>query len=333
MGTGSSLLLYSLSEYRELVFELFRLAAVRAVVEVGAEAGAFTRELADWARASGGAVTCVDPVPSDALRALQATGAVRVVAGRSPGALASLPLADAYLLDGDHNYVTVRGELEAIDAARRSAGRDALVVLHDVGWPCARRDQYYDPASLPPGAVLPHSFERGVTPGEPGLVAGGFRGEGAFAFAEREGGPRNGVRTAVEDFLSARDGDDLVFLSCPLVFGAGFLFPRAAPWAAEAAALLRPFADEPLLARVEDNRLALYLRVLEDQQRLASAAADLEAERARRAAAEARLATIEASLSHRVAGRVQVLKERVAPPGTLRRSACDAAIAAMKRAR
>jgi hypothetical protein len=263
MGTSPPLLLYSLVEYRELIFEVFERAGTRQVVEVGSEAGAFTRELAAWASAHGGSVTCVEPTPTDELRAWHAAGAVRLVEGRSPADLDGLAAADAYLLDGDHNYVTVRGELEAIDRSCFAAGRDGLVVLHDVGWPCARRDLYYAPASLPAEAVHPHAFRRGVAPGNPSLVDGGFRSEGAFAFAEREGGPRNGVRTAVDDLLSQRE--DLAFLSCPLVFGIGFLFRRAAPWASAIDAVLRPYATQPLLARLEENRIALYLRVLEDQ--------------------------------------------------------------------
>lgn len=328
METGPPLLLYSLAEYRELVFELFALASVRRVVEVGSEAGAFTRELEAWARANGGELTCVEPHPNDQLRSAHAAGALRLVEARSPAALREVSPSDAYLLDGDHNYVTVLGELEAIESACFAAGRDALVVLHDVGWPCARRDSYCEPTSLPPGGAHPHSYDRGVAPGDPGLVAAGFRGEGAFAFASREGGPRNGVRTAVEDFLSRRD--HLAFISCPLVFGIGFLFPRRATWAAAASAALRPYADSPLLGRVEENRIALYLRVLADQQQRASDLAALDDERARRADAETRLAAIEASLSHRVARRIQTLKERLAPRGSLRRQACDAAISAAK---
>jgi hypothetical protein len=328
MESGTRLLLYSLSEYRELVFQLFDVAGARSVVEVGAEAGEFTRDLAAWANAHGGKITCVEPHPTEQVRAWALDPAVRLVEGRSPAALAGLEPADAYLLDGDHNYATVRGELEAIDRACFAEGRDAVVLLHDVGWPCARRDLYYDPAELAPEGVHPHAFDSGVVPGDPGVVEGGFRGEGAFAVALREGGPRNGVLTAVEDFLTGRP--QLGFFTSPLVFGLGVLFRRDAPWAARAEAVIRPYAQLPLLERVEENRIALYLRVLEEQDRRAADAAALEVERERRLEAEARLAELESSLSHRVADGVQSLKERLAPRGTLRRHVCDLALAAVK---
>jgi hypothetical protein len=328
MESGPPLLLYSLTEFRELLLEVLALTGARDVVEVGSEAGAFTRELAAWARESGGTLTCVEPSATDELRRWHAAGALRLVEARSPAALHALAAADVYLLDGDHNYATVRGELEAIDARCFAAAKDALVVLHDVGWPCARRDFYYDPAALAPDAVHPHSFERGVAPGVPGLVDGGFRSNGAFAIAEREGLPRSGVLTAIEDFLSGRE--DLDFVSCPLVFGIGFLLRRAAPWAGVVESALRPYTRQPLLDRLEQNRIALYLRVLDDQDRRARELGVLQAERERRAAAEARLAAIESSLAHRIAGRLRALKERLAPRGSLRRQACDVAISRVK---
>src|SRR5205807_9113807 len=129
-------------------------------------------------------------------RLAQANAHFDLIEGRSPAALPAG--ADAYIIDGDHNYWTVSRELEI---AFRG---EALAILHDVGWPCARRDQYYAPEALPDEAVLPHSFDSGRVPGERELVDGGFRGAGQFAVALEEGGPRNGVLTAIEDFVGER---------------------------------------------------------------------------------------------------------------------------------
>lgn len=263
------LLLYSLADLRELLFAAFEAVGARSVVEVGSEGGLFTRELARWLSERGGRLACVEPAPTDAVREIaNAFARVELIEGRSPEALDATAPADVYLFDGDHNYVTVRAELDVLDARCFRGARQALAILHDVAWPWARRDQYYAPDALPADAVHPHSFDRGVTVGDEGTVDGGFRGMGAYAVALHEGGPRNGVLTAVEDFLA--DRDDLVFARIPILFGLGFLYPRGAPWADALTALLGPFTEHPVLARLEENRVALYLRVLALQDEVAA---------------------------------------------------------------
>lgn len=263
------LLLHSLAEFREIIFDCCDVVGPRSLVEVGAEDGTFTVELLRWARDHGAAVYAVEPFPTPAITELaEHWPELRLVEERSPGALEKLEGADVYLIDGDHNYVTVRAELEAIFDGEDD--RPRLVFLHDVGWPSGRRDMYYDPDSLPPDAVHSHTHEKGVVPGNDGVVQGGFRGAGHFAWSRHEGGPANGVRTAVEDFLAAHDGE-LRFAAVPCVFGLGAVYPASAPWAASVDDLLAPYADNALLARLEDNRLLLYLTVIELQDHLAQA--------------------------------------------------------------
>ncbi|HEX2043016.1 MAG TPA: class I SAM-dependent methyltransferase [Acidimicrobiales bacterium] len=263
----SGLLLYSLAEFRELILQCLDIVGARSVVEIGGEGGTFTSELLSWAEGRDATVRCIDPVPSDALvQMIEASPAGELLRARSADVLEELETADVYLVDGDHNYHTLSVELQAIDARR--GDRHPLLFLHDVGWPAGRRDMYYDPQSLPPEAVHPYQYERGVTVGCPGLVEHGFSGDGEFAWAREEGGPANGVLTAVEDFLA--DRTDLRFQTVPCIFGLGVLYAEAAPYADEVAAALAPYADNPLLARMEENRLALYLRVLEQQHEAVS---------------------------------------------------------------
>src|SRR5262245_50245845 len=147
---------------REVILPALDTTGARRVVEVGGEDGGFTTHLAERAAANGGHVAIVDPAPSPELE--------RMVAGRpelalvreaSPAALHTIAeqdgVADAYVLDGDHNYETVSGELAAVfDAAGTGY---PLAVLHDIGWPWARRDLYYAPDALPPATVHPHTYE------------------------------------------------------------------------------------------------------------------------------------------------------------------------------
>ena len=265
-----SLLLHSLTFYAELIEQLAALPGCPDVVEIGSESGEMSVRLATAAARRGGTLYVVEPTPSDLLRTFAAEhDNVRVVEGYSPEALAGLPPAGLYVVDGDHNYVTVRGEVGAIFAEH--APLDTLAVMHDVGWPSGRRDQYYAPDRLPADAVWPHSFTRGAVPDSSELTADGrgFRGEGAFAFALHEGGPRNGVLTAIEDVLTARP--TLGLLTTPLVFGLGVIGHRTHPQWLDVEALLAPYVDNPTLAAAERNRVDLLMHVIELQ--------DLEAER------------------------------------------------------
>jgi len=258
------LLLHSLAELSEIILPCLDIAGARTVVEVGAEEGTFTRRLVAWAEKRDATVYCVEPAPPPALREMcGASGAVELVEQLSPRALEELGRADVYVVDGDHNHYTVSRELEAIEAKSVSGGLDALVLLQDIGWPWGRRDLYYAPDTLPHDAVHPHTYEHGVTLDVSGVADGGFRGEGEFAVALEEGGPANGVLTAVEDFMESRD--ELVLSQVPSVFGLGVLYPVSAPYREAIAGFLAPFDDNPLLRRLEENRLRLYLKVLELQ--------------------------------------------------------------------
>jgi hypothetical protein len=71
--------------------------------------------------------------------------------------------------------------------------------------------------------------------------------------AAREGGPRNGVLTAVEDFVSERSGLRLAIL--PVFYGLGVVWPEDAPYAAELARYLDPIDRNPIIERLEANRV------------------------------------------------------------------------------
>ena len=258
------LLLHSLTELRVLIRACLEAAGATAILEIGSESGSFTRELLEFAGERDGALTCVEPQPTLELERLDSQHeAFRLIHGRSPEALEGLAACDAYVIDGDHNCWTVARELAHLHEAAVVAERPALAVLHDVSWPCARRDQYYAPDALPADALHPHSWDHGSVPGRDAAIRGGLRGSGSFSIALQAGGPRNGVLTAVEDFVA--EHADYRFAHIPAVFGVGVLYPAAAPYAEALAALLGPFDGNPLLEAIERNRIDLYLRVIELQ--------------------------------------------------------------------
>lgn len=265
---GDPVLRYSLAEFAEVIFAAFDAANVRTVVEIGAEGGAFTDRLVRWTADRGGQLVSVDPAPSDRVRSLAAEfDHVELHLATSHRVLDHLAAKDAYLLDGDHNYYTVTGELAAIHRACTAASSNPLVILQDVGWPTGTRDMYYFPESLPPDAVHPLTYDGVVPWSEDAVDVGGFRGEGQFAVARREGGPANGVLTALEDFLAGHDEYQVIALPC--IFGLAIVFPGRAEWAGALRAGLGWYDDNPMLARLESNRILLYLKVLDLQDRLA----------------------------------------------------------------
>lgn len=239
----------SLANNAELLFGSLDAAGARSVTEVGAYEGELTRALLDWAR--GGRVVAVDPAPQPPLERLAAEhDNLELVRALSHDALERIELTDAVILDGDHNHYTVLGELERV-AAAAGDGPLPLLVLHDVGWPHARRDSYVDPSLLPPEAFPCEVVAGGgLFPGDPGIRADGLP---LWHTAAREGGLRNGVLTAVEDFMAGRDGLRLVVV--PSFFGIGFLWETAAPYADELEGLLAPWDRHPVLQRLEDSRV------------------------------------------------------------------------------
>jgi hypothetical protein len=254
--------LHSLAEFRELILECCGLVEARSIVEVGCEWGLTTSVLAEWARANGAAVHCVEPYPTPEFRkVVENHPSTSLIEEFSPAALTRAPPGDVYLLDGDHNYWTVSRELDALRGVANRSGHSPIVFLHDCGWPWARRDIYYAPDRLPADALHPYTFEKGVVLGSSGVVDDGFRSGGSYAIALEEGGPANGVLTAIEDFLEHEP--TYSFWLIPPVFGLGVLVPQGRPWSEPVASLVQRWATHPLLTRLEDNRLRLFLRVLE----------------------------------------------------------------------
>jgi hypothetical protein len=237
----------SLAHSAELLLACLDAAGTRSVVEVGAFAGDLTRVLVDWAAERDATVTAIDPAPQPDLEALQG---IELVRRTSLDALPEIPLPDAVIIDGDHNYFTVSAELRLI--GERAPGAELpLLLFHDVCWPHGRRDDYHDANSVPA------DFRHPVADGKGGLFPGdaGLR-RGALPYprsAAQEGGSRNGVLTAVEDFVAARERLRLVVV--PVFFGFGAVWHLDAPWSDALSALLDPWDRHPVLERLERNRV------------------------------------------------------------------------------
>ncbi len=242
---------YSLANLAEILLPCLDAIGAGSVVEIGAYRGELTRELLQWGGGAGARITAVDPKPPAELTELGAQHPeLDLVVETSHDALRHIPIPDAVIIDGDHNYYTVTEELRLI--TERAPGADLpLVMFHDVGWPHARRDAYYAPERIPEEHRQPLAHDATLVPWDAGVVEGGLPFECA---AEREGGPRNGVLTALEDFTARREGLRLAVV--PAFFGFGVLWHREAPWAGAVAAIIEPWDRHPVLERLEANRVA-----------------------------------------------------------------------------
>jgi len=263
------LLIHSMSEFSEIILGVLDTSGARNIVEIGAEYGGNTTMLADFAAERGGSLISVDPAPKpEFLEWVEANPNVSHIAKPSLKAFAQLSDVDAWVIDGDHNWYTVYNELKQADAICKRDGKPLLAILHDIDWPSGRRDMYYAPDTIPAAFRHPYSYDGGAVLGESNLVyQRGFRGHGHFAWAAHEGGPRNGVLTAIEDFLEEEhnSGRELGFAEIPAVFGLGVLFDLDAEWSARVAEAVLPYHQNKLIRTLEENRLRNYLRVIELQ--------------------------------------------------------------------
>jgi hypothetical protein len=203
--------------YWHLIMEpLLEIVQPRTIIEIGAERGDTTRPLLDFCQRHDATLHSIDPHPL-----FDWQNEPRLVMHRalSLQALPTIGACDACLIDGDHNYYTVFNELMLI-------GRNQpfpLTFVHDIGWPYGRRDSYYDPRNIP--AEHRHQcVKMGLLPGLSALVPkGGFNANLWNARAENT--PKNGVLTAVEDFMKATSLE-LELVTLPAFYGLGILFPK-----------------------------------------------------------------------------------------------------------
>ena len=293
---------YSLANFGEIMQPCLDAAGTKTLLEIGSFRGELTEELLDWAKGSGAEIATVEPLPpNDLLDLVKRRPELTLIEDTGVGALESLDsLPDTIIIDGDHNYFTLTQELNKI-AGMSGDGPLPFLLFHDVCWPHERRDTYYAPERIPESERQPLGHDCTISPGNPGLSDGGLPYEWA---ADHEGGPKNGVLTAIEDFMADRDGLQLAVV--PVFFGMGLLWETSAPWADEVARLIAPFDRNPVMIRAEANRVAHPVRGHVD-------AAEPRRLNARPARQEELLARMLQSSALGIAERLSNLKQRGNP--------------------
>ncbi|CAM5234949.1 class I SAM-dependent methyltransferase [Rhodanobacter lindaniclasticus] len=213
--------------WHRYIHPLIETAQPRRLMEIGADRGWNTRNILAYCRATGARVDIIDPAPQPSLHEVLAQfgpAEYRYLPQKSVAAIPQLETPDVALIDGDHNWATVYAELNLLHARAGQAGLPPpIIISHDVAWPYARRDMYYNPDDLEASQKHPYAY-RGMLPGVSELVEEGMNG--VLANALHEGGPRNGVLTAIEDYIASVD-TDFVFRKLPFFNGLGILVPTA----------------------------------------------------------------------------------------------------------
>jgi cephalosporin hydroxylase/glycosyltransferase involved in cell wall biosynthesis len=204
------------------------LEAVRArrVIEIGALRGETTTLMLECLGADA-ELHVIDPAPE-----FDPAEHERAFPGRyifhhdiSHNVLPLLPPADIALIDGDHNWYTAYHELKMLSATAHDAGSPfPILMMHDVCWPYGRRDLYYAPERIPEEFRQPYA-QRGIHPDRKEVLKGGGLNP-TMNNAISEGGDRNGVMTALDDFMAEYDRP-LRRLVLPIYFGLAIVVEEA----------------------------------------------------------------------------------------------------------
>ncbi|MBN2308531.1 MAG: class I SAM-dependent methyltransferase [Candidatus Hydrogenedentes bacterium] len=179
---------------------------------------------------------------------------------------------DCILIDGDHNWYTVYHELKLI-RERGLLVPGGTLLIHDACWPYARRDMYYQPDMIPAEFVHPHAC-KGIVKGQSELADADGVNE-HLCNAVMEGGPRNGVLTAVEDFLGEYP-EDYLFFRVDAQYGLAYVFRKGDPAATQAfrayrAGILRRFRIARLKRWLDERFPRLYAVLRRARQMLRGA--------------------------------------------------------------
>lgn len=166
--------------WNTVMLPIFKEYQPKVVVEVGTYQGENTTQILHYLedlQDPNAKLITIDPRPKIDVKAWEDYWGdlLEIRQELSLDVLPTLKEIDAVIIDGDHNYYTVFTELSVIEDKFRG-GIQPLIFLHDTGYPWARKDLYYNESTIPPEHI--HHYE---------------------------GGPRNGVLTAVEDFIKLSD--------------------------------------------------------------------------------------------------------------------------------
>ena len=212
--------------WERVIWPILQTTRAKRIVEIGALRGETTALMLERLGPET-ELHVIDPVPEFDPAEHEKKFPGRYIFHRdvSHNVLPTLAPVDVALVDGDHNWFTVYHELKMLaEGARRRAAPLPIIIMHDVLWPYGRRDLYYEPDRVPAEFRQPYEM-KGIRPGtKQVLPTGGLNPEHYNAITE--GGPRNGVMTALDDFIAEYDRP-LHLLVLPVYFGLAIVVEEA----------------------------------------------------------------------------------------------------------
>jgi len=210
--------------WNSIILPILKRIKAKYLVEIGSEVGVNTINILEYCLEFDGHMTSIDPFPLFDIKEFKDKygDKFEIYKDLSLNVLPHLNDYDAILIDGDHNWYTVYNELKLIEQNFKGE-KFPLVFLHDIGWPYARRDLYYNPENIPEEYRQPYE-KKGMYPGKSELE----EESGLNYFlnnAVRDNTSKNGVLTAVEDFIHHSELE-FSFITIEAFYGFGILFPK-----------------------------------------------------------------------------------------------------------
>lgn len=187
--------------WETIIRPAFEILQPKTIVEIGVDAGLHSQQLLTYCHAHNAVLHGIDPAPQIDIQQWVSNHHPYFVFHheKSLDALQRIPVADVVLIDGDHNWYTVLHELKILEKQSVRHNRYPVVFFHDVEWPYARRDLYYNPADIPEEFRQPYA-QKGMRKDSNKLVETDGLNPTLYN-AIQEKNQRNGVRTAIEDFI------------------------------------------------------------------------------------------------------------------------------------
>jgi hypothetical protein len=262
------LLLHSMSNFMYQISQILNVLKPKSICEVGIEGGKFTEYLLTYTKDHNISYKGIEPKIDEDVKKNILNNNQKIYEMLSLKVLPDIK-ADIFFLDGDHNYYTLYNELKLIYQNNPSA----VVFLHDISWPWRYRDLYYNPGVIPNKYIHPYEYTEGIRLGIKGTVKYGFRGLRQYAYAKTEGGEKNGLLPAIQDFLLENQDESYEYIELFAVFGLGILF-NSDKLSKDVCRYLT-FVKEcfefinPLVINMESNRLELldiYWEIIEERK-------------------------------------------------------------------
>ena len=225
------------------------------IVEIGSHTGLNTINILEYCLNSNARMTAIDPFPKFDINEFKSKygDKFEIYTDISLNILPALKDYDVVMIDGDHNWYTVYNELKTIETRFKNK-KLPLIFLHDINWPYGRRDLYYNPEDIPEEYRQPFK-KLGMYPGQSSLMKKGGLNPLNYNNAIHENTPKNGILTAVEDFIAESD-IDLSFNFIPAYHGLGILYPSNKELQLYIEKIIN---DADFLSDLEEERIKLKL--------------------------------------------------------------------------